>query len=337
MPFSAKDTTVYRADAQVDGKLLKAQQREELAKRYLPSPPSSPDARRKRSNATSETSRFGVRKLLRQQLYALSYALIHIIFSFYIRVRIAYHTVSLGIVSILKYHHRTPEYIQRDVQSLPKKPKHVSVILTLEDGGKRGDAKDRLLNEVAEITAWCASAGISLLTVYEKTGVLKDKMEREHREISKRLQDWFGRYQAPDLHLHSPNMRVISPSNYRGPKLRHGAMPAGVQAIGVNFISCEDGRESVVDLTRVLTDMSQRGKISVNDITTDVIDEELRQVLNEPDLLISFSPYVDLQGFPPWQIRLTEIYCQEDNQGVGYQVFLNALRKYSSATFKLGK
>ena len=29
--------------------------------------------------------------------------------------------------------------------------------------------------------------------------------------------------------------------------------------------------------------------------------------MTEPDLLILFAPRVDLQGFPPWQIRLTEI------------------------------
>jgi undecaprenyl pyrophosphate synthase len=223
------------------------------------------------------------------------------------------------------------------VQQLPKKPKHVSMILTLDDSGKRSDAKEKLLNEVAEITAWCASAGIPFLSVYEKTGVLKHNMQREHREISRRLQDWFGKWKAPELHLHSPSMPVISPSNYHGPKLPYGYAPPGVTSIGVNFISYEDGRESMVDLTKVLTDMSQRGKLSVPDITLDVIAHELRVVLLEPDLLISFAPYVDLQGYPPWQIRLTEIYCQKDNQGVGYQVFLNALHNYATATFKLGK
>lgn len=288
-------------------------------------------------SAPAKAGHIGARRFLRQQLYALSYALIHIIFSFYIRVRIAYRTVALGIVSVLRYHHRTPDYIRRDVQRLHKKPKHVSVILTLEEGGKRGDAKDKLLNEVAEITAWCASAGIPFLSVYEKTGALKHNMQREHREISRKLQDWFGKWKAPELHLHSPNMPVVSPSNYRGPKLPYGYAPAGVTSIGVNFVSYEDGRESIVDLTKVLTDMSQRGKLSVPDITMDVIAHELRVVLSEPDLLISFAPYVDLQGYPPWQIRLTEIYCQKDNQGVGYQVFLNALRNYSAATFKVGK
>lgn len=223
------------------------------------------------------------------------------------------------------------------MQTLKKKPRHVSVILHLEEGGKRGDAKEKMMNDVADITAWCASAGIPMLTVYEKTGILKDKMERQHREISRRLQDWFGKFQAPALTLHSPNMPRIAPPNYRSHSKGFMAVEGTVSKMGVNFISAEDGRDSVVDLTRVLTDMAQRGKLFPEQVTSEIVNQELRQVLLEPDLLISFAPWVDLQGYPPWQIRLTEIYYELDNQGVGYQVFLNGLRRYSSATFKLGK
>ncbi|KAH8675970.1 di-trans, poly-cis-decaprenylcistransferase [Xylariales sp. PMI_506] len=336
MPFSGKDTSLYREDVRAGGKLLQAKEREELLQPYLPEPPRSPSPLDSRTSKKQETSHLGVRKFLRHQLYVFTYALIHIIFSFYIRLRIAYHAVTHRIVSVLRYHHRTPEYIQRDVRPFRKMPKHVSVILILEEGGKRTDAKAKLLNEVADITAWCASAGIMTLSVYEKTGILKDDMERDYREISQKLRDWFGKFQAPDLHLRSPNMPVLSPPSYRGPKPVSGEGLPG-HGIVVNLVSADDGRESVVDLTKVLTDMSQRGKISVSDITMDIIDHELRVVLAEPDLLISFAPFVDLQGYPPWQIRLTEIYSQPDNQGVGYQVFLNALRNYSAATFRLGK
>jgi undecaprenyl pyrophosphate synthase len=246
--------------------------------------------------------------------------------------------VTLRIISVLGHHHRTPEYIARDVRALKKKPRHVSVILSLEEGGKRGDAKEKLLNDVADITAWCASAGIPILTVYERTGILKEKMEREHREIQRRLQDWFGKYQAPALHMHSPNMPLIAPPNYRSsPKGGFVTVEGTVSKMGVNIISAEDGRDSIVDLTRVLTEMSQRGKLFPEQVTVEIVDQELRQVLGEPDLLISFAPWVDLQAYPPWQIRLTEIYCEPDNQGVGYQVFLNALRRYSSAAFRRGK
>lgn len=60
--------------------------------------------------------------------------------------------------------------IQKDVKRLEKKPKILSVILKLEDDGKGGGEVERLVNEVAEISAWCASAEIPVLNIYERTG-----------------------------------------------------------------------------------------------------------------------------------------------------------------------
>lgn len=47
------------------------------------------------------------------------------------------------------------------------------MILKLEDGGKGGAGLEALIDEVAEIAAWCACARIPMLSVYERTG--KDK------------------------------------------------------------------------------------------------------------------------------------------------------------------
>jgi dehydrodolichyl diphosphate syntase complex subunit NUS1 len=106
----------------------------------------------------------------------------------------------------------------------------------------------------------------------------------------------------------------------------------------LHLISEEDGRDSMVDLTRTLADMSQKGKLSPRDISMELVDAELSEgIMSEPDLLILFGPHVELEGYPPWQIRLTEIFCLPDNDGFGYQVFLKALRKYASAQFRRGK
>jgi len=69
------------------------------------------------------------------------------------------------------HHHRTPELISRDVKGLRRLPKHLSVILTLEDQRRSGGGMERLLNEVADVAAWSASAGIPQLSIYEKTGM----------------------------------------------------------------------------------------------------------------------------------------------------------------------
>jgi len=46
---------------------------------------------------------------------------------------------------------------------------------------------------------------------------------------------------------------------------------------------------------------------------------------------------VCLRGYPPWQVRLTEIFHVQDNSGAGYQVFLRALHKYAKSEMRLGR
>ena len=135
--------------------------------------------------------------------------------------------------------------------------------------------------------------------------------------------------QHPSLALTSPHKDAYSsPSEEDG---KHGHLK-------LHLISDQDGRESIVDLTRTLADMSQRGKIAPHDISMELVDAELSEgIMPEPDLLIVFSPYVELSGYPPWQIRLTEIFCLQDNDGFGYQVFLKALRNFARAQMRKGR
>jgi dehydrodolichyl diphosphate syntase complex subunit NUS1 len=84
--------------------------------------------------------------------------------------------------------------------------------------------------------------------------------------------------------------------------------------------------------------MSQRGKLSPADISAELIDAEISEsVMGEPDLIILFGDRIVLDGYPPWQVRLTEMFHVQDNTGgVGYHVFLRALYKYGQAQFRLG-
>ena len=85
--------------------------------------------------------------------------------------------------------------------------------------------------------------------------------------------------------------------------------------------------------------MAQKQKISPDNINYELIDAEISEsVMAEPDLLLLFSPKVVLEGYPPWQLRLTEIFHVPDNsEGVGYQVFLRALHKYAKAQMRFGR
>ena len=84
--------------------------------------------------------------------------------------------------------------------------------------------------------------------------------------------------------------------------------------------------------------MSQRGKLSPDDISLDLIDTEITEsIMGEPDLLILFGSHITLEGYPPWQVRLTEIFHVPDNAVVGYQTFLRALHSYAKASMKFGR
>lgn len=95
----------------------------------------------------------------------------HGIFSLYIKTRQMWNVVCYQTSSVLKYHHGTPQYIKKDVMAIKKMPKHLSVILKLEENHRTKADLDRLLDEVAEIATWCACAEIPMFSVYEKTGL----------------------------------------------------------------------------------------------------------------------------------------------------------------------
>lgn len=165
-----------------------------------------------------------------------------------------------------------------------------------------------------------------MLTKY--AGILKKHIPRLHEAVLQKFNFYFAG-QHPTLSVTSPHKDEYSSPTLNGGHSGH---------LKLHLISAQDGRESIVDLTRTLADMSQRDKISPRDISLELVDAELSEgIMPEPDLLILFSPYVELSGYPPWQIRLTEIFCLQDNESFGYQVFLKALRKFANAQMRHGK
>ncbi|KAK2006368.1 Di-trans,poly-cis-decaprenylcistransferase [Colletotrichum eremochloae] len=326
---STRDRRVLRTD---DVANLKDEEKRRLLQEYLPDGPPEDAQHQWPDDNIPSKGRFGLRRALRTKLHLAVYTILHALFSLYIRVRQAWHLVCYRVSSILFYHHRTPEYIERDVVGLKKKPKHLSVILKREEGGRHGAELERLVAEAAEIAVWCVCAKIPVLTVYERTGLLKHYLPHLQQSIIQKSRSYFGRHQ-PALTVAMPHADDVLESPAHGDFVRDDP-----RHLKVLFISTEDGRDSMVDLTRTLAEMSQKGKLHPRDISTDLIDAELSEgIMPEPDLLISFGPYVDLDGYPPWPIRLTEIFCLPDNQGVGYQVFLRALHNFAKAQFRKGK
>ena len=165
---ASRETEVYRQDARSQGAFLSPKQREELLNPYLPVPPSS------KAQAPTPRNRMlqPIQTFLKQQLHLLIFTIMHTLFSVYIRIRQIYHVLLDRVFAVLYYHHRAPELIRQDVKNLSRIPEHLSVLLELK-GEERGTAGlEALMDEVAEIAAWCSCVGIPMLSVYEKTGMM---------------------------------------------------------------------------------------------------------------------------------------------------------------------
>ena len=189
---------IYREDAKKSGTLLTASEREELIKPYLPNPARSFSPPRKRKSRP-------IRSFIKMQFHLFVFHLIHTFYSAYIRLRIAWHAVLYRIYAILYYHHRTPKLIRKDVKNLTRLPQHLSVILELQSKKQGRESLEVLLDNVAEISAWCASVGIPLLSVYEKTGALKNYIPATHRTVATKLHSYFGK-KRPSLQVRAPHM-----------------------------------------------------------------------------------------------------------------------------------
>ncbi|KAJ5643492.1 uncharacterized protein N7484_005999 [Penicillium longicatenatum] len=281
------------------------------------------------------------------KLYHLVYFIIHIIFSIIERSIQAYYAVIGHTLSMIHRDHRTPELVRKDVSNLRKLPRHLSVILT-QDTTDNG--LEVLMDEVAALAAWSASAGITQLSVYEKTGILKSHMSAMHSVINAKLASYYrSSSQQQSLLLFAPEHPV------------EGSASINESSLKVLLLSSTDGRESFVNVTQSLAQMLTNGQLSPKDITQEFVDAQvsgmtvkpLQRYLDlgidrfksEPDLLLIFGPCLKLDGYPPWQIRLTEIFCTgEQSHGlyryggaVEYQGFLRGLRKYAGAEMRVGR
>ena len=161
----------------VDGKQLSAHEREQLLKPFLPPAPIEPASLKTPKSPTRPQRSAAPPKPkptpLRSLLHVLLHAAISFVFSIFFRFRRSWRLFSYKVRGLVRHHHHTPEWIVNDVKNVAQLPKHISVVLEHhdhdEDQGTAG--LEGLVQDACEIAAWSASAGIPLLSIYERTGM----------------------------------------------------------------------------------------------------------------------------------------------------------------------
>jgi undecaprenyl pyrophosphate synthase len=124
--------------------------------------------------------------------------------------------------------------------------------------------------------------------------------------------------------------------------------------MNVCILSSEDSHQSLVNAAKYFS--TQEKDIDQQDISLYlrskssnitqfqwIIKHKLIFALKEnydfpdPELLINFGPSLTLNGFPLWQIRLTEIYFLPTHHNIKFNQFYDLLFAYSKSEQRFGK
>ncbi|KAI9204728.1 uncharacterized protein BJ171DRAFT_100375 [Polychytrium aggregatum] len=221
------------------------------------------------------------------------------------------------------------ERIQKDSEEMPKIPDHVALVVR-----PSGDVAAQL-QEVCRACVWIWSIGTSVVTVFDEEGILQDSAGKCEPLIAQNLAKFKSTFH-------------VAVSN--GPKVVCHIMPHTqqhadivVEPFRLVFLSKKNGKQRIAQIASQLANTRQQ-----SGQTTDAawLAEEIRKCSYEtdvpdPQLMYVFgkigSP-LQLDGFPPWEIRLTEIWqVNTRSRRIKYSDILAGLHRFANTTGRFGK
>ncbi|BGP42527.1 hypothetical protein JCM10450v2_006626 [Rhodotorula kratochvilovae] len=254
-----------------------------------------------------------------------------------------------------------------------KLPRHLAVALVPGRGSWTGvGALEDKVDGVRRLLEWCRELGVRTLSVYSETGLLTrhaalvaaeldlalhgspEDIEREGMaQLRARGGAGKGAEDAPPT-AHHPTVRLAdlaqdetgsaSSSTLVDTSPPSPASPADdspAHDLTLNLLSRAAGRPRLARLASSLASSpaAREGKLSSSTISAEI--DALP--LEEPDLLLVLGgSYLRLRGFPPWQLRLTEMFHYAyptwlPAPRVRYTHLRSALDVYGRAEMRLGR
>lgn len=154
------------------------------------------------------------------------------------------------------------------------------------------------IESILRLLCWCKQLGIKFITLYDDHGELKYRQRELLKSIDSKLKATFC----------------------ESKQIEFGSL---------NILSRSDGRAKFLEDVRILV-RSPPEQIDLN-----LVQKQVGWP-SDPELLISFGPHLCLYGFPPWPLRLTEIFSIPTHRNIPQKIFLDCLRQYSKTSQREG-
>ena len=148
------------------------------------------------------------------------------------------------------------ELIKADISTLNKIPTHLAVIVA-------GSDLDQLVSDVSDLAVWATCSSIPILTIYEAHGELKGMDASLQVAIKRKYRRYFR--EAKKVVINTPAW-ASSTNNY-------GDEDSSIADLEINLLSEEDGRESILDLTRSLCKLAYHAARTNAEATSVKVDD----------------------------------------------------------------
>ncbi|KAH7880811.1 uncharacterized protein C8R40DRAFT_284984 [Lentinula edodes] len=271
-------------------------------------------------------------------------------------------------------------------------PKHLSIIFVSDADFDEQTNEYCIMKSIFRAISWCQQLGIPQLSVYDVEGIILNNVETIREGVV--TESPFKDSEFDRRHIHYPptppssdysESRPLSPQeDVSGghipfltlciPPLQSASRASKTpQSLTLNVLSREASKPAIASVARAIARTERRNskfgvkdhgfKLSVNNLESYL---EEKNGLAPPDFMIIHpvhpSKYhrspIGLHGYPPWQIRLTEIYCNRFRKQYEARLmwflpshvsstllsssfteweFREALDQFASAEFRLGK
>ncbi|KAF9977477.1 hypothetical protein BGZ73_005864 [Actinomortierella ambigua] len=278
---------------------------------------------------------FTVLHIILKPIYFLLFVLLHIGNELLISLR-SLRTILRTWFLAHKYPISPPvvRLLREDLDGqLAKKPNHLAVVLPALHGDE-----DTWQDRVAELAQWSIATGIKCLSIMRTDAITTENLVYLQARVDDSIAEFFQEDKVIPVALArtlSPTADAIeeTPAQIRK-RIHHGRK----FDLDIVILSEQDGHERVANSVQALGAASLEKKVSSNQIDASYVDSILSSELSEPELLIVFKDQLDLSSYPPWHIRLTEIFHEPDQYFIPqYTMYLQALFRYSKCEQRFGK
>ncbi|KAG5684307.1 hypothetical protein PVAND_013542 [Polypedilum vanderplanki] len=237
------------------------------------------------------------------------------------RENFIYFIKNISIDSLSRSKKNELAYIEARINDLKKLPKHIAVILNINN------KKDVDLSKLVNLVSWSMNSNVNFISFYDYKGILKNQLASSFHQLIKdklTLNNDENLVWGPDYNLKaSLNEGVEFP--HRNGFIKH---------LVINIYSSYD---SYSLFNKLLTD----DELSSKDIKIENVNKKISKLygnIPEPELALYIGKTTCTAGFLPWHIRLTEfIQISYKLKNLTLDKYIRVLYKYAKCEQRYGK